>query len=65
MFCVNKNLEICWTFCWTSAAKIILKMKKWYEKRHFLTKMPFFMARHRGFEPLAFGSVDQRSIQLG
>ena len=23
------------------------------------------LARHRGFEPLAFGSVDQRSIQLG
>ncbi len=23
------------------------------------------LARHRGFEPLAFGSVDRRSIQLG
>ena len=33
-------------------------------KKKALFRVPFFLARHRGFEPLAFGSVDRRSIQL-
>ena len=40
------------------------KGRKWYEKRHFLSKMPHFLARHRGFEPLAFGSVVRQKCRF-